>query len=481
MFGNNIKLYAFKSLVSRYWLVFKGAWSVRDKLDPPKRNSDELAFLPAHLELVETPVSAAPKWTARIIITFTVLALVWSIVGQIDVVATGQGKIILSGHSKTIQSLENAVVKSLYVANGQQVEQGEVLIELAALGSDTDYEQASQALKAAYLTRWRSTQLISSIKTREVPVHQEITDLFSKDINEVDIEQNLTLALNQFFSWRTKDHQLALLVEQKQAEIETLKLELSKTGNLFSIENKKLDNLYDLHKNSYISEHAYLEQRSIVINLKSDKETYLSKINEIKKSISQTEEERQLNTQNLITESLDNLRQANEQISQLASETSKAKQRQQLMKLVSPVDGTVQQLDVHTIGGVVTTAQPLMVVVPMQDKFEVETMIQNKDIGFIKPGQTAVIKIESFPYTRYGYITGKVRSVSFDAIEDPDLGLIFSAIVTLDKDHLKIENNTVQLTAGMSVSVEINTDKRKIIDYLLSPLKTKIDSSFKER
>lgn len=86
-----------------------------------------------------------------------------------------------------------------------------------------------------------------------------------------------------------------------------------------------------------------------------------------------------------------------------------------------------------------------------------------------------------FPYTRYGYITGKVRSVSFDAIEDPDLGLIFSAIVTLDKDYLEIENNTVQLTAGMSVSVEINTDKRKIIDYLLSPLKTKIDSSFKER
>ncbi|MBP5790024.1 MAG: HlyD family efflux transporter periplasmic adaptor subunit, partial [Neisseriaceae bacterium] len=136
---------------------------------------------------------------------------------------------------------------------------------------------------------------------------------------------------------------------------------------------------------------------------------------------------------------------------------------------------------IHTVGGVVTAAQPIMVIVPDEDKLEVEAMVLNKDIGFVKAGQKVAIKVESFPYTRYGYINGTVKSISFDAIENEQLGLVYAAKIEPERDFLNIDGAKIKLTAGMNVTGEIKTGKRRVIDYLLSPLKTKVDESLKER
>lgn len=472
------RLAAFKMLCERYWQVFKNVWAVRDKLDPPRRKEDELAFLPAHLELVETPVSAAPKWVARLIIMFAALALIWSILSEIDVVATGQGKIILSGYSKTIQPLENAIVNTVYVRNGQEVKQGDPLIKLTALGSESDLDQARTALKSAHLSKWRGENLVSALKQGELSAVSTFVQPQKITIDASDIADSQNLLMNQFLSWQSKDRQLSLLVQQRNTEINTINAQQRRAVNLLQIEQSKLKNLKELYDSRFITEHSYLEQKSSVLQLQSEVETNKSRIQEIEKSIAQTEEERVVNKQALIAETLESIRQANESIQQVSSEVAKTQQRNDLMLLTSPVDGTVQQLETHTINGVVTTAQPLMVIVPKEDVFEVDTLIQNKDIGFIRKGQDVVIKVEAFPYTRYGYLTGKVKSISYDAIEDEKLGLVFSALITIDQQKL---NDTIDLSAGMSVSAEINTDKRTVIDYLLSPLKTKIDTSFRER
>lgn len=146
-----------------------------------------------------------------------------------------------------------------------------------------------------------------------------------------------------------------------------------------------------------------------------------------------------------------------------------------------PLMGTVQQLQTYTIGGVVTTAQPLMTIVPQDEQFEIEAMLSNKDIGFVNEGQDVTIKIEAFPYTRYGYIKGKVKYFSFEAIQDEKLGLVFPVTIVMDKSHLSIEGRNVELIAGMAVSAEIKTGERRVIDYLLSPLRKVVDDSFKER
>ncbi|WP_413534422.1 HlyD family type I secretion periplasmic adaptor subunit, partial [Rahnella inusitata] len=257
--------------------------------------------------------------------------------------------------------------------------------------------------------------------------------------------------------------------------------QVHKLEQIKKIELQRSKDYQALLEKKYLSQHEYFEQDSKTIQNEHDLRSLRNQTQQIEESIHQAEQEKRLNIQTFHRDTLDALREANEQIPQLRGQLEKAEQRQSLMNLKAPVDGTVQQMAFHTLGGVVMEGQAIMTIVPLDDKIEVETMIANKDIGFVNVGQDVVVKIESFPYTRYGYITGKVTSVSFDAIENEKLGLVFSAIVSLDKNYLLVEGKRINLVAGMNVSAEIKTGKRKVIDYLLSPLQTKVDESFKER
>ena len=439
-----VRLGAFRDFLGRYRTVWRNVWAVRDQLDPPKRDADELAFLPAHLELTETPLSAAPKWSARLIMLFALLALLWACIGQMDIVAVAQGKTAPGGRSKTIQPLETAVVEEIAVGNGQHVKAGQVLVKLAAVGSDSDYTQAEQALQAARLSRLRQQALLSALDKHEPPQLQAV--------------------------WRGHQAQLREAAAQEQ-----------KLSQLTAIEQQRTADFKDLLAKQFISQHAYYEQQSKLIQYRSDLAAQRNRLQQIRESLRETEQQRRLNSQTLRRDTLDALRQAEEQIAQLSAQTGKARQRQQWMTLTSPVDGTVQQLATHTVGGVVTAAQPIMVVVPDEEQMEIEALLPNRDIGFVRAGQPVVVKVEAFPYTRYGYLTGKVKSVSFDAVEHQQLGLVFAVLITLDQDYLVIDGQKVKLTGGMNVSAEIKTGRRRVIDYLISPLQTKVQESMKER
>jgi hemolysin D len=151
-----------------------------------------------------------------------------------------------------------------------------------------------------------------------------------------------------------------------------------------------------------------------------------------------------------------------------------------LLSLSAPVSGTVQQLATHTLGGVVTTAQSLMEIVP-NDTLEVEAQLQNKDIGFVDVGQAAAVKVEAFPYTRYGYITGTVVSVSNDAVQDKKLGLTFPVRIRLSTNRIRVEKKWITLTPGMEVTADIKTGKRSVAEYFLGPLLESAEESMRER
>jgi hemolysin D len=149
--------------------------------------------------------------------------------------------------------------------------------------------------------------------------------------------------------------------------------------------------------------------------------------------------------------------------------------------MVSPVDGVVQQLKVHTIGGVVQPAEPLLVVVPKDQLLEVEARVLNKDIGFVRSGQPVTVKVESFPFTRYGVLRGTVGSVSRDAIADDKLGLYYAARVLVPQGKMNIDGVDVQLSPGMAVTAEVTTGQRRLIEYVLSPVMAHISESGRER
>ena len=151
------------------------------------------------------------------------------------------------------------------------------------------------------------------------------------------------------------------------------------------------------------------------------------------------------------------------------------------MTIKAPVDGVVQQLAVHTLGGVVTQGQELMIIVPEGLDLEAEVTIENKDVGFVRAGQPVEVKVDSFPYTKYGTIKGEVIHVSRDSMEDEQQGLVFPARVRLAAQTVQADDEIIQLSAGMSISAEIKTGDRRVIDYLLSPLKEYQSESLNER
>jgi hemolysin D len=162
-------------------------------------------------------------------------------------------------------------------------------------------------------------------------------------------------------------------------------------------------------------------------------------------------------------------------------EVTKARQKRQFQRLTAPVDGTIQQLQVHTIGGVVEPAKPLMTLVPSRGGLEVEARILNKDIGFIHLGQPAAIKLEAFPFTRYGAVPGHVRSISRDAVADKEQGFVYVATIALDRSTIEADGRTVALSPGLAATVDVRTGTRRIISYLLSPLQTSIAQAGRER
>lgn len=359
-----------------------------------------------------------------------------------------------------------------------QVKAGQVLVKLAAVGSDSDYTQAEQALQAARLSRLRQQALLSALDKHEPP---QLPAEGGEGLPPQALAEAQTLVRNQYQAWLEQDEQLQAVWRGHQAQWREAEAQEQKLSQLTAIEQQRTADFKDLLAKQFISQHAYYEQQSKLIQYRGDLAAQRNRLQQIRESLRETEQQRRLNSQPLRRDTLDALRQAEEQIAQLSAQTGKARQRQQWMTLTSPVDGTVQQLATHTVGGVVTAAQPIMVVVPDEEQMEIESLLPNRDIGFVRADQPVVVKVEAFPYTRYGYLTGKVKSVSFDAVEHQQLGLVFAVLITLDQDHLVIDGQKVKLTGGMNVSAEIKTGRRRVIDYLISPLQTKVQESMKER
>ena len=329
-----IRKEAWSDLLKRYLTVWRNVWAVRKELEPPKRDRHERDFLPAHLELTETPVSPLPKWTARLIMLFAVLALVWAWFGQLDIVAIAQGKTEPGGQSKVIQPLETAEVKVIHVRDGQHVEAGETLLELRAVGSDADVIQSEKALHAAQLAKWRNEALLAALDHNRPPQMNKAAAL-QAGIDEADFLQAQLLVSNQYQAWAAQDQQIGARIRQHEAEARVVNAEIDKLANLGSIESKRTSDLNKLVKQNFISNHAYLEQKSKLIENQNDLKSKRNQREQIKAAIDEAKDSRAVNTQTIRRDTLDALRQADEQSAQLRAQLDKAQQRQRLMRLAA--------------------------------------------------------------------------------------------------------------------------------------------------
>lgn len=467
-----------RELLNRYRSAWRHSWRNRKAMDAPPRLSHEVQFLPAALALQEKPVHPAPRYIQWTIMVFAALALVWACVGEIDVVATATGKIVPSGKTKVIQPNEVAVVKAIYVHDGQQVKAGELLVELDSQITGADVERLHSELLAAQVDSARARLLLQAIKDKTEPAS---VSGFIANATPAQQESLQRWVQGQYLELRAALDQSDAQIEQREAEIRSLRASITALSKTLPISRELAADYRGLLDKQFVAKHAYLEKEQILLDQERELAQQKARISELEAALKAAQQQRIGVLAQTRRAMLDLQNDADVRAASLTQELRKAEQRNRLTQLTAPVDGTVQQLAIHTQGGVVTQAQPLMVIVPSDQPVEVEAMLENKDVGFVRPGQAVEVKVETFNFTKYGVVDGTVISLSSDAIEDEKLGLVYSARIQLADNSIPVGSGRIALSPGMAVRAEVKTDKRKVVDYFLSPLQQHLDEGLAER
>jgi hemolysin D len=439
---------AWRSLWRRYGEVFSHAWSQRDALAQPDLKEHEAEFLPAALALQARPVSPAGRWVARILMLLVAATLAWSILGQIDIIVDAQGRVIPSSRTKSIAAMEVGVVRAIDVEEGQAVKAGQQLLELDARASESDREKAIGDQQSAVLQIARSRALVQAINNDTPPHLAELPGLPAS--MRLDAERHLD------GQWR-----------DYVAKRDRLEQDIARYAEALPLAAQRARDYAALARDHDVSEHAWTEKEQARIDLEGQ-------LREARAEQASLKAEMRKSAQ----DALDEAQKLN---GDAAEDARRAGIHSELLTLRSPIDGTVQQLDVHTVGSAVPVAQPLMQIVPKDGPVEVEAMLENRDIGFVHEGQVAEVKLDAFSYTKYGTLAGRVVHVSRDAIKDEKRGWLYSVKIALDNPALDVDGQSVRISPGMTVAADIRTGQRRVIEYVLSPLMEHTKESLRER
>jgi len=391
----------------------------------------------------------------------------------VDIVAVAQGRIIPSGHTKLIQPLEIGSVRAIHVSEGQAVDRGSVLIELDSQATVADQRRVADELAATESEIARLSQLSNRLESGQPSAATPASPT-------LDAPQRRLLQAQ----WLEYQSRLQTLNDEKtrhQAEYHSLLLQIKKLEAILPLLARRAGKMEKLADQRYLSEEQYLEMEQRRLETEHDLAALRMRRQESRARIAESTSKSDQLQRETVSRTLLQLEQAGKRLAVLRQELKKATARSEAQTLRSPVSGVVQQLAVHTVGGIVTPAQQLMVIVPAGERLEVEALVANRDIGFIREGQQAEIKIDAFPFTRYGIVEAKLTDISNDAISDENRGLLYKARALMARDSIDIDGRRVKLSPGMSVALEVKTGERRLIEYFLAPLLQYRHESIRER
>lgn len=444
--------------------------AVRDALDNERARSrsvlrtEEADFLPAALEVVERPVSPTARVTAWLLLGLLAAALLWLVLGRVDVVASAPGKLVPADDVKLIQPGAAGIVHAILVRDGQRVRAGQPLVELDPTVSNADTAQASKALETAQLDAARLRAVLSALDGQGLRFTPPAGTTAEVAATQIALARAQLAGIQATNKTHTADTQAARAA-RAEAQIQAAKL--SETLPLLDEQiaaNEKL-----LEK-GYVSKLRVIEMRRQRLAAERDRDAALATARKAEAQIAVVGGNSSQSTAETRARVLADLAKAESEARLRKEELTKAARLGSLQRLVSPVDGTVTQLAVHTVGGVVEAAKPIMMIVPARGKLVAEVAIANKDVGFVRAGQPVALKVEAFPFTRYGAVPGRLEQISSDAVQDEKRGLIYTARVALDRATILRDGAQAPLTPGMAVTADIRTGRRSLASYLLSPI-----------
>lgn len=489
--------------LAKHGAVLKESWRDQNAADKAFRPKAEHEFLPAALEIMEKPASPGMRWLLLMTCGLFVLALIWAFWGRIDVVATGAGKVVPAGNVKVVQPIEIGAVRAIHVRNGQFVRAGQLLIELDPTLASADAAQSTQTLLSAQVIQARNDALLAHLAGRAAVFRAPP----GTPANIVATEQAFVRsAVAQYEAERAS---MAQQRAEKEAELAGAQARIAKLREALPYIERQMDARAQIAAKGFYSRLELLEYEQLRAEHIRSIDVEEANAAGARAGIGTLEAEMRSLREGFGKTAVTDLAEANDRAGLAGEELRKAERRRQYQELRAPVDGVVQQLAVTTVGGVVQPAQPLMVIVPCtsggatdparcNSGILVEAFVQNKDIGFVRVGQRVAVKLEAFNFTDYGLIEGRVADISRDAIDQSDApagsvrdangrpiqpGLVYAAKIELACEANDPARHSLcdRVQPGMSVQAEIKTGRRRIIQYLLSPISQAVSEAGRER
>lgn len=433
----------------------------------------DFEFMPATLEVLDRPPAPFSRAMLIFIVVFAAFLIGWSWYAKMDIVVNGMGVVIPKGKVKVVQPLETGIVSAIHVRDGQLVKKGDLLISMDNTDSSNDISTLDNELSKSELTLLRLNAQLSEDATLFTP--PETADPQTANLHQRLLEHSLTVH-------KERVDTLALEIRRCTAEREALKSNVTRLTRSLPLFKKIYAKKSALAERKLIPAaellQAKIEMSDAQQNLLSAKSTF----EEVAARLERAKEEKTLAATEYRRDILDQLAKERNNWESLKHEQFRAANKQTHLELKAPADGIVQQLAINTIGGVVTAAQPLMVIVPTESGLEVEAKILNKDIGFITEDQEVSVKVSAYPFTRYGDLKGTIEWVARDVVIDKELGPSYPIRVTLSDYKLPniINGRQGVLSPGMTVTTDIKVGKRRVIQYFLGPLFRYKDKSLRE-
>lgn len=477
--------------MGRMWDAIKEGVARERQNERPQLNRHEREFQAAAIEILETPASPAARIFSGLIVLFVSGGLVWSWYGRIDTHAELAGKLIPIGKVQVIEPLIVGTVKAIHVRSGDHVSAGELLVELDPAEYSAERQKLAGSLAVAEVSAARLKAIVAAVANGSPSI--EASFEAPAGVSQAIVDLQLLQMRQSLAAHRAEQESMDADITQKKVEIEQGRKTLVERAKLVSVTGERLDVYTELEKRGVGIKSNTLDARQSDQDQQLALVTEEGRIAELEATLdalaARKQERREVYLDKITSELID----IDRDIGVLRQDLAKAELFERASTLRSPVSGRVQQLEVNTLGQVVQTGQQLMVIVPDGAKLEIEAMLLNKDKGFVREGQDVRIKLEAFPFTRYGTLSGKVLTVSNDAIPmDAQQGtnktaketggpLVFPVRIALDQASIDVDGEDVMLTPGMSVTAEVKTGNRRVLEFLLDPLMEMRDEAFHER
>lgn len=427
---------------------------------------DRHEFKPLLAQIEDSPLNPLGRTILYLVFAFIALALLWLFLAKVDIVVSSRGKVIPSGEIKILKPLESGVVSKIYIKDGDLVKKGDILMQIDPSVTDTTLKTKQENLEA----------VTSDIAILNALINDN--NLSSAQISNLSSSQ-ADFYYNQKEFIISKTISNSEKIRAANSKIDSQTQEIARLNALLKNEQQKelrLKSVLDL-----IAKKDYIQAKADVLNLKSQLDIAKHNLSQSKNELATITQDGINEIKHIKSNLAQSLLEKQKEQRELSSQINAIIFSNRAQKIVSPVDGYVGKLLMHTEGGVVNTNDTLISIVPTNAPLVIKSQVLNKDIGFLKVGQEAAIKVDTFDFQKYGLLKGDITHISNDAINDDKLGLVYEILITPKELSLNVDGEVKNLEIGMSVASEIKVGKRRVIELFIYPIIKYLDEGLSVR